>query len=165
MQFTIFSDGGCSGNRRDSNCPGGYGYIILDPGNNNICEGGGKGFNTTNNRMELKAIIKGMIALKEILDKEYNGANKHDCIIKTDSKYVCDNFNDYLPEWKKNGWRKSKGGAVLNKDLWQRLDKLTPEFRASSFFWVRGHAKNKWNNLADSIVQKHIRESKLQPQT
>ena len=165
MKFTTYTDGGCSGNRRDSGCPGGYGYIILDPGENNICEGGGKDFNTTNNRMELRAVIEGLISLKEILNDEYEGAKKHDCVVKTDSRYVCDNFDDYLPEWKRNGWKKSKGSPVLNKDLWQKIDELTPEFRSLRFFWIKGHASDKWNILADSLAQQNIKGSKLQPQT
>ena len=165
MKFTLYTDGGCSGNRRDAGCPGGYGFVILDPGNNIILQCGSSCSNTTNNRMEMTAIIKGLMHLENILNHEYDGASKHDCVIKTDSKYVCENFNDYLPEWKKNGWRKSKGGLVLNKDLWKEIDKLTPEFRSFRFEWVKGHAKNKWNILADSIVQEHIARSKLQPQT
>ena len=165
MEFTTYTDGACSGNRKESNCPGGYGYIILDPGNNIILQGGSSCDNTTNNRMELLAVIKGMLHLKNILNHEYDGASKHDCIIKTDSRYVMDNFNDYLPIWKKNGWKKSKGSKVLNKDLWIELDKLTPEFRSLKMVWVKAHARNKWNNLVDSIAQGYTKRSKLQPQT
>lgn len=165
MEFTVFSDGGCHGNKRDSGCPGGYGYVILDPGENIIHQDGGFEENTTNNRMEMMAVIKGLSCLKAYLNLNFCSTSKHDVIIKTDSNYVCENFNDYLPEWKKNGWRKSKGGVVLNKDLWKMIDKVSPEFRSVKFFWVKGHANNKWNNLADSIAQKHIERSKLSPQT
>ncbi len=165
MEFTVYTDGGCHGNRRDAGCPGGYGYVILDPGNNKICEGGGKRKDTTNNRMEMLAVIQGLIALKEILNDECCGSDIHDCIVKTDSRYVCDNFDDYLPEWKKNGWRKSKGGVVLNKDLWKRIDGLTPEFKSFRFQWVKGHARDKWNILVDQIAQDHIAGLKPTPQT
>ena len=164
LEFTIYTDGGCSGNKRDSGCPGGFGYVVLDPGENSLSEGGGKRENTTNNRMEMLAVIKGLEELKIVLDQEYDGASKHDAVVKTDSRYICDNFEDYLPEWKKNGWKKSKGGMVLNKDLWKKIDKLAPEFRSFRFQWVKGHAKDKWNNLADSIVQNYIKGSKLSPQ-
>ena len=166
MIFTIYSDGGCSGNRRNSNCPGGYGYVILDPADSIIYQGGGKGYDTTNNRMEMTAVIEGVMKLIEILYMEYNSkASTHECIVKTDSKYVCENYTDYLPDWKRNGWRKSKGGAVLNRDLWQKIDELTPGFRSFRFQWVKGHAKDRWNNLADEIVQQNLAKAKPQPRT
>lgn len=165
MEFTVYTDGGCHGNRRDAGCPGGYGYLILDPGNNEIDHDGGSEENTTNNRMEMTAIIQGLKNLIGSLEVSYGGSKKHDCIVKTDSRYVCDNFEDYLPEWKKNGWRKSKGGAVLNKDLWKRIDELTPEFKSFRFQWVKGHARDKWNNLVDQIAQDHIASIKPTPQT
>ena len=154
----MYTDGGCHGNRRDAGCPGGYGYVILDPGSNEISSGGGSERNTTNNRMEMTAVIEGLKHLIVTLEASYDGSKKHDCIVKTDSKYVCENFDDYLPNWKKNGWRKSKGGSVLNKDLWKKIDELTPEFRSFRFQWVKGHAKDKWNILADSLVQRFIAE-------
>jgi ribonuclease HI len=158
MEFTIFCDGGCSINRRDANCFGGYGYVILNPSGTVIHEGGGEGYDTTNNIMELVAVIKGLGALKEKLDKCYDGSLKHDCIVITDSKYVGENYTDYLPDWKKRGWRKANGRPVLNKEQWIEIDKLTPEFKSIRFQWVKGHAENRFNNRADALVHRFMRK-------
>jgi len=155
----VYTDGGCHGNRRDAGCFGGYGFAILDPSGAIIRQGGGVGENTTNNRMEMKAVIMGLKILFLELSINYDGPD-HDCIVKTDSKYVCDNYSDYLPEWKKNGWRKSKGGEVLNKDLWKEMDKLTPEFKSFKFQWVKGHHRDKYNILVDGIAQENIENMK-----
>lgn len=157
MEFTVFCDGGCSVNRRDANCLGGYGYVILDPSKTIIYEGGGKGYDTTNNIMEMVAVINGLRALKERLDKYYDGSLKHDCIVITDSKYVSENYTDYLSDWKKRGWRKANGSPVLNKEQWIEIDELTPEFKSFRFQWVKGHAKNRFNNRADALVQRFMR--------
>jgi len=157
MEFTVYTDGGCSGNKRDAGCIGGFGYLILDPAGTVLSEGGGKRTNVTNNMMEMLAVIEGLGQLKELLNEEFGGAEKHDCIVATDSKYVCENYEDYVPEWKKNGWRKSNKSPVLNKELWIEMDKLTPDFHSFRFKWVKGHAKSKYNNRADEIVQQYMR--------
>jgi len=142
LEFTVYCDGGCSGNKRGAGCPGGYGYIILDPSNTIIKKDGGFEYNTTNNRMELQAAIKGMSALREILNEQYDDATKHSCIVKTDSKYVCDNFNDYLPIWKKNGWRKSKRWfKCLIKIYGKRLINSPPGLESIIFFGFVGTQK------------------------
>lgn len=160
MEFIIYTDGGCSGNKRGANCPGGYGYIIIDAGNNILRRGGGYRINVTNNQMELMAVIQGMRALKKLLDREYGGAKNHSCLIRPDSKYISDNYEEYLPTWKRNGWRKSNRKPVLNVALWKKLDALTPEFKAFKFSWVKGHARSKFNNMADGIAQNKIKEAK-----
>lgn len=160
MEFTIYTDGGCSGNQRDANCPGGYGYVIIDSGSNILRRGGGHRMNVTNNQMELLAVIQGMRALQKLLDSEYGSAKNHGCIMRPDSKYVSDNFVEYLPVWKKNGWRKSNRKPVLNTALWKLLDALTPEFKAFNFKWVKGHARSKFNNMADGIAQDQIKKAK-----
>lgn len=160
MKFTIYTDGGCSGNQRGANCPGGYGYVIINAGDNILRRGGGYRINVTNNQMELLAAIQGMKALKKLLDSEYGEAKNHTCIIRPDSKYVSDNYDEYLPTWKGNGWRKSNGKPVLNISLWKMLDALTPEFKAFRFNWVKGHARSQFNNMADGIAQDQIKQAK-----
>lgn len=155
MQFIIYTDGGCKGNRRDANCPGGYGYVMLDPSESVLGEGGGKVMDTTNNQMELLAVIKGLISLQVELNDNYGGAKNNSCMVITDSKYVCDNF-DYLPEWKARGWRKKKKGTILNQPLWKQLDKLIPEFNHVEFSWVAGHSGVRYNERADTIVQEYM---------
>jgi len=155
VKFIVYTDGGCSGNKRGAGCPGGYGYVILDPSNTIILKGGGHRINVTNNQMELLAVIQGLTALKKELDEAHGGASAHSCIVRPDSQYVSENYTAYLPDWKKRGWRKSNGKRVLNSDLWKQLDKLTPEFKSVGFKWVKGHASNKFNNMVDAIVQEH----------
>jgi len=160
VEFTIYTDGGCSGNQRGANCPGGYGYVIIDAGNNILQRGGGHRTNVTNNQMELLAVIQGMRTLKKLLDSEYDGAKNHSCVIRPDSKYVSDNYDEYLPVWRSNGWRKSNGKFVINVPLWKMLDALTPDFKAFCFKWVKGHARSKFNNMADGIAQDQIKAAK-----
>jgi len=165
MEFTIYTDGGCSGNKRDSGCVGGYGFIILDPENKILIEGGGREINTTNNMMEMVAVIKGLQILKGILNVSYGGSVIHDCAVITDSKYVCENWEDYLPDWKKNNWRKANKKPVLNVRYWKEIDKLTPEFKSFRFKWVKGHNANALNERADAIAQGYIRSSQPQKHT
>lgn len=160
MTFTVYTDGGCSGNKRDAGCPGGYGWIILDPANTIIRKGGGYRINVTNNQMELLAVIQGLKALKKELDDSYDGASNHHCIVRPDSQYVSENYTAYLPEWKRNGWRKSNGKKVLNLNLWKRLDSITPEFKSFTFKWVKGHASNQYNNAVDAIVKEQMLKAK-----
>ena len=161
MEFTIYTDGGCRGNRRNSGCIGGYGFLILDPAKNIIWNGGGKVKDTTNNMMEMRAVIEGMRWLKTKLNESYGGCEKHDCIVLTDSKYVCENYEDYLPEWKKRGWKKSNRKPVINKDLWICMDDLTPEFKSFRFKWVKAHATDKYNIHVDAIVQRYMRDGSI----
>ena len=99
---------------------------------------------TTNNRMELMAAIMAM---------HWCGDRANiDLWIHTDSKYVCDNYNDYLEEWKINGWRKTHGQPVLNIELWKRLDFMAHVFSSVQFYWVEAHAHSDPNNLVDRMV-------------
>jgi ribonuclease HI len=156
MRYTIYTDGGCSGNRRDAGCPGGFGFIIIDDTGAVIREGGGRVEDTTNNRMEMTAVIEGATALIELINSLQQSSSTYSVTVCTDSQYVAYNFEEYLPEWKKRGWRKGNGQPVLNKDLWKKLDGLIPEFQSFSFRWVRGHALDRLNERADAIVRKHI---------
>jgi len=153
MLLTMYTDGGCSGNRRGAGCPGSWAYIILDIANNILDKNCGIEHDTTNNRMELHSIINGLENIKKMI--EYN---LYSIIIKSDSKYVINNYEEFLPEWKKSGWRKCGGGLVINSDLWKRLDLLIPDFKSVSFQWVKGHAGDEFNALADQMVR-----SKLYP--
>jgi ribonuclease HI len=153
MDFTIYTDGGCSGNKRDAGCRGAWAYIIIDPAGQIINSESGIDFNTTNNRMEMMAVIEGLSSLIKISNFNYGGSKIHNCTVITDSKYVINNFEDYIPEWKKNGWKKSGGGSVVNIDLWKEICSLSPEFKSFQFKWVKGHSTNKFNQEADALVR------------
>ena len=136
MKFKIYTDGACSGNPG----PGGWGAVIFDSDNNqtNIS---GKEKNTTNNRMEILAAI---MALKKI-------KSNSQITIYTDSTYVKNGITEWMFNWKKNDWKTASKKPVKNKDLWIKLDKLCEKNKVS-WKWVKGHAANKYNNLADQLA-------------
>ena len=142
MKYKIYTDGACSGNPG----PGGWGAVILDQDDKqkNIS---GSEKNTTNNRMELLAAI---MSLKKI-------KTNSDVVIFTDSIYVKNGITEWMKNWKKNGWKNSSKKPVKNKDLWVKLDKLC-EANSVSWKWVKGHSTNEFNNLADELATKAIKE-------
>ena len=141
MKFKIYTDGSCSGNAG----PGGGGAVIFDNDNNqtNIS---GKEKNTTNNRMEILAAI---MALKKI-------KSNSQITIYTDSTYVKNGITEWMFNWKKNDWKTASKKPVKNKDLWIKLDKLCEKNKVS-WKWVKGHATNKYNNLADQLATSAIK--------
>ncbi len=136
MKVFIYSDGACSGN------PGNGGYCAILKYNQSEKIISGYEADTTNNRMELTAIIEGLKALKVACN----------VVVVSDSKYVCDAINkDWLNNWKRNGWRKSNKKPVLNIDLWKNLDDLL-SLHDVHFQWIQGHAGHPENERCDSIA-------------
>ena len=132
----IFTDGACSGNPG----PGGYGAILRYKGREKEISGGEA--HTTNNRMELTAVIKALEALK------------YPChvSITTDSKYVSDAITQgWAESWKKRGWKKGNGTPALNPDLWERLLALL-EVHTVKFNWIKGHAGHPENERCDRLA-------------
>ena len=133
---TLYTDGACSGNPG----PGGWGAILSYNGVEKELSGGEP--STTNNRMELMAVISGLEALKESCRVE----------LYSDSKYVIDGLSKgWAVSWRKNGWRKADKKPALNPDLWERLLNLT-EKHELSYHWVKGHADNPYNNRCDQLA-------------
>ena len=133
---TLYTDGACSGNPG----PGGWGAILSYNGVEKELSGGEQ--STTNNRMELLAVISGLEALKESCRVE----------LYSDSKYVIDGLSKgWAASWRKNGWRKADKKPALNPDLWERLLNLT-EKHELSYHWVKGHADNPYNNRCDQLA-------------
>ena len=133
---TLYTDGACSGNPG----PGGWGAILEYMGHEKELSGGED--NTTNNRMELTAVIRGLLALKE------------PCIVElySDSKYVIDALEKgWAWGWKKKGWIKSDKKPALNPDLWDTLLGLTKRHQVH-YHWVKGHADNPMNNRCDEMA-------------
>ena len=138
-EVILYTDGACSGNPG----VGGYGAILMYKGKERVISGA-EGM-TTNNRMELMAVIKGLEALKEPCKVD----------IYSDSAYVVNAFlQDWITNWKNNGFKTSKG-KVLNIELWQKLIELCACHNVS-WHKVKGHADNEYNNRCDSIARKEI---------
>ena len=131
----IYTDGACSGNPG----PGGWGVFIENSGN--VTELSGRDENTTNNRMELKAVIE---ALKFFTINS-------ELTIHTDSKYVMDGASRWIINWKKNNWRTAQKKDVKNKDLWIELDNLL-NYHDVSWVWVKGHDGIYGNERADYLA-------------
>ena len=135
----IYTDGACSGNPG----PGGWGVFIENSGN--VTELSGRDENTTNNRMELKAVIE---ALKFFTINS-------ELTIHTDSKYVMDGASRWIINWKKNNWKTAQKKDVKNKDLWIELDKYV-EIHNVKWSWVKGHSGHEQNEIADHLANKGI---------
>ena len=134
--ITLYTDGACSGNPG----PGGWGAILSYNGVEKELSGGEA--NTTNNRMELTAVIRGLEALKE------------PCIVElySDSKYVIDALEKgWARSWQAKNWKKPDKKPALNPDLWEKLLALT-DIHTLSYHWVKGHADNPKNNRCDEMA-------------
>jgi ribonuclease HI len=132
----IYTDGACSGNPG----PGGWGSVLLFNGHRRELSGGAAG--TTNNRMELQAVIGAMQALKRPCE----------VTIYTDSVYVMKGMLEWLPQWKKRNWRTAGKQAVKNVELWQRLEQVLSPHEVT-WRWVKGHSGVPENERADELAR------------
>ena len=136
----MWTDGACSGN------PGKGGWGVLIKKYNKIIKLSGSENNTTNNRMEMIAVIKGLENIPE----------NSNIVIYTDSKYVKEGITNWIFKWKNNNWKNSQKKDVKNKDLWLILDKITLKFNIK-WEWVKGHSDNEENNIADYLATSAIK--------
>ena len=143
-QVEIFTDGACSGNPG----PGGYGVILRYKGINKELSGGEAC--TTNNRMELTAVITGLSALKESC-----------CVtLYSDSKYIIDAIQKgWAKKWQANGWMRNKKDPALNPDLWETLLNLLEQHEVN-FVWVKGHAGHPENERCDRLAVEQSQQFK-----
>jgi len=135
----IFTDGACSGNPG----PGGWGAILRIHGRERELYGGEP--DTTNNRMELTAVIEALKALKRPVKAR----------VHTDSQYVQKGISEWIHAWKKRGWRTAGRQAVKNADLWRALDEQAAQHRVE-WLWVRGHSGHAENERADALARRGI---------
>jgi ribonuclease HI len=145
-EVMLFTDGACSGNPG----PGGWAYILRHPGSGRETKDSGAAPVTTNNRMELTAVVEGLRLLKRPTVVE----------LVTDSKYVGTGLSEWLPRWKQQGWmRKEKGRLVpvKNEDLWRELDRLAAA-HAVRFSYVAGHSGHPENEECDRLAVEAYRE-------
>ena len=136
----IYTDGACSGNPG----PGGWGAVLIKGRHRKEINGGEA--ETTNNRMELKAAIEALSALKW---------KPSDVVLYTDSNYVKNGITSWLQGWKKNGWKTASKTAVKNADLWQQLDEVERQHNVT-WRWVKGHAGHPENERADELAREGI---------
>ncbi|MGE5467733.1 MAG: ribonuclease HI [Ignavibacteria bacterium] len=139
----IFTDGACSGNPG----PGGWGAILRWNGQEKELFGSDR--ETTNNRMEMMAVIKALGALKRPV-----AARVH-----TDSQYVMKGITEWIQGWKRRGWKTAGKDPVKNEDLWRELDALAGKHRLE-WFWVRGHAGHPENERCDALARKGVEQAK-----
>ncbi len=135
----LFTDGACKGNPG----PGGWGVLLRsEEGERELY--GGEAY-TTNNRMELMAVIQGLEALDQPMR----------VCVTTDSQYVRQGITQWMPRWKKNGWRTADRKPVKNQDLWKRLEQAASRHQIR-WHWVRGHAGHVENERADQLANRGI---------
>jgi len=135
-KIIIYTDGSCLGNPGK----GGWGALMFYKGHKKQISGSHP--QTTNNRMEITAVIEALKTITKTITIE----------IYTDSKYVKDGINSWIYNWKKNNWKNSKKQAVKNADLWQELDNLVQKYKIS-WHWVKAHNGNEYNEIVDTIAR------------
>ena len=138
----VYTDGACKGNPGQ----GGWGALILENDIKREIYGGES--NTTNNRMELMAVIRALELLKE----------QNDITVFTDSTYVQKGISEWIINWKRNGWKSSNKKSVKNKDLWVELDNLN-DLMSVKWQWIKGHAGHSGNERADYLANLGVNSS------
>jgi ribonuclease HI len=139
-EVVLYTDGGCSGNPG----PGGWAYILVHPKSGKTVEQSGGEPETTNNRMELQAVVEGLTALTRPTIVE----------LQTDSVYVGKGMSEWMPKWKAAGWRRRENNSwkeVKNVDLWQKLDALTQKHTVN-YVRVAGHSGHPENDRCDELA-------------
>ncbi len=139
-EVLLYTDGACSGNPG----PGGWAFLMIHPATGKELERSGAERETTNNRMELQAVIEGLAVLKRPTRVE----------VFTDSVYVGKGISEYMPKWKANGWRRKEGtkfAELKNAELWQRLDELLHRHQVK-YTRVAGHSGHPENDRCDELA-------------
>lgn len=139
-RIRLFTDGSCHGNPG----PGGWGFLLVTAAGRH--EGAGAEAATTNNRMELRAVIEGLRNLPDASEVE----------VWSDSRYVIDGMKSWIHSWKKRGWRTADRQPVKNEDLWRSLDHQASRHRVE-WHWVRGHSDHPENEHCDRLANEAIR--------
>lgn len=152
MIYSVYTDGACSRNPG----PGGYAFVIL-AGDKEHLRLSGSRQNTTNNFMELLAIVRAMKHLQSI----ENNSKENSCVVYSDSAYCLNPINQgWVNNWVRNGWKTNKGDPVKNAALWQELLQILSSIHMQiKFVKVKGHSGNKYNELVDKAAKNAIKRS------
>lgn len=152
-EIIIYTDGACKNNPG----PGGYAAIIFDKGQKKGIKGGA--YDTTNNIMELTAVLEALkwVLSSSLLFKENNNVHVK---VHSDSNYVVNSINNnWIKTWEKKGWKNS-GGDVKNQELWEEMLYLLDKFNQITFIKVKGHSTDKYNNLCDKYASEEAEKFK-----
>ncbi|MDR2833610.1 MAG: ribonuclease HI [Streptococcaceae bacterium] len=151
MKIKVYTDGG---SRNTGNVKGGsvkptdkaaWAYLIVTEKGEQFSASEGR-LGATNNQMEITAVL---MSLRELYKK---GLQNEEILLVSDSQYVLKSIQEWLPGWKKNGWKNSSKKEVKNKDLWIQIDKALPYFPNITFQWTKGHAEDIGNNFVDALL-------------
>jgi len=140
----LYTDGAC---KNTTTKDGGWSYIAIFPNGSELDDCGWVS-ETTNNRMEIQAVIEGLERIKSFLEP---------ITVFTDSMYIVDSMTKWIAGWKRNGWQRRKG-KLLNVDLWEKMDALNQSLNIS-WRWVKGHNGDKYNEMCDMMAEQIIENS------
>jgi ribonuclease HI len=152
--YVLFSDGACRGNPG----PGAWGVMGQDNTGDLIFQASGLDMATTNNRMELEGAIK---AIECLVDHDPSNIYKKAISLYSDSRYVVDGIEKWVPGWKSRGWKKADKKVPENVELWQQLDQLVGNFKNLRFYWVKGHSGHPQNEYCDQLANRSLDEAGL----
>jgi ribonuclease HI len=149
--FALFSDGACRGNPG----PGAWGCMVQNENGDLIISDSDVDEQTTNNKMELLGGIRAIELLDDFLENNNDSIKDYNLFLYTDSKYMVDGINKWVPGWKARHWKKADKKTPENLELWQRLDYLN-DTNNIQFIWVKGHAGHPQNEFCDSLANKAL---------
>ncbi len=153
--YAIFADGACRGNPG----PGAWGVMIQDSKGEVILKSSGVDVPTTNNKMELEGVIRGLKGLIEKWIEEGVSDRESPVFVYSDSKYVTEGISSWVAGWKNRGWKKADGKEPENIALWKELDTLVSRFDKINFLWVKGHAGHPQNEMCDQMCNLALDEA------
>lgn len=153
--YAVFADGACRGNPG----PGAWGVMIQDALGEVILKSSGVDVPTTNNKMELEGVIRGLKGLVEKWIEDGTSDRLSPVFVYSDSKYVTEGISSWVAGWKNRGWKKADGKEPENIVLWKELDMLKSQFETIQFIWVKGHAGHPQNELCDQMCNLALDEA------
>ena len=148
LSFALYTDGACRGNPG----PGSYAYLVQEPTDEILHESACHSEYTTNNKMEMSAVVEGLEFLKTSVSP------MHTIYVFTDSKYVVDGMKSWIHSWKKRDWKKADKKPPENLELWKSLDQLS-QICNVEFHWVKGHSGHPQNEYVDGLANKVLDEN------